>query len=418
MATARTGKRKKQQADVENHYKILGVRTNATQDSIKKKYIEKVREFPPETHPEQFQQIRRAYEILKNPTKRKEYDLQRKYGSNLENVLEEASDWAEKGNWKKAAEVYANVIAIDPGSISGLLGIAHAALHTDTERTYEEYFDLAFNNASSEEEKGLIRIYQARMLSSHGKPSDALLVLERIEEHFEELKEMILELKGEVYTKLGREEDALELVASQIPSLQDQKPSDGSLFIAWIRMLINTRKWNLLSSVQLRTRKFLKSLTDEEDRQTMLYELMSEHEGYWEAGRFREALIFVELAHFLDSKDAIIKAELRSTKENARREAEIERMMKDTELFPLVVMYAHEWFYGEHLDEDVLMSYRYSIPPELMERLEEDFEGLARGIGRLKQKYNLIYQYYRKDWDELLQDHAGYPGLKSGIRAR
>lgn len=65
----KTNRRKKKQS-MENYYKILNTRANASQLTIKKKYIEMVKQYPPETHPEEFQKIRQAYETLRDPVKR------------------------------------------------------------------------------------------------------------------------------------------------------------------------------------------------------------------------------------------------------------------------------------------------------------------------------------------------------------
>ena len=82
-------KRNRKKGKIENLYKILGTRSNIGQGRIKEKYIEKLKQFPPETHPEEFQEIRRAYEILRDVNKRKQYDMRRKYGEKLEKIMEE-----------------------------------------------------------------------------------------------------------------------------------------------------------------------------------------------------------------------------------------------------------------------------------------------------------------------------------------
>ena len=56
-------------------YKVLGLARNANQSEIKKAYFGLVRQYPPETEQERFQEIRAAYEILRSPEKRAETDL-------------------------------------------------------------------------------------------------------------------------------------------------------------------------------------------------------------------------------------------------------------------------------------------------------------------------------------------------------
>lgn len=93
MDTPKPARRRSRRPKVENYYKSLGLRANATQEAIKQKYIEMLRLFPPESYPEEFQRIRRAYETLRDPVKRSEYDLMRKYGGRIEKIMEEAYEY-------------------------------------------------------------------------------------------------------------------------------------------------------------------------------------------------------------------------------------------------------------------------------------------------------------------------------------
>jgi DnaJ-domain-containing protein 1 len=48
----------------------LGVPANASEDEIRAAYLAKVKEFPPDRAPEEFEKIRDAYETLRDPRKR------------------------------------------------------------------------------------------------------------------------------------------------------------------------------------------------------------------------------------------------------------------------------------------------------------------------------------------------------------
>ena len=50
--------------------RILGVESNAGDDEIRAAYLNKVKEFPPDRAPEEFERIRDAYETLRDPRKR------------------------------------------------------------------------------------------------------------------------------------------------------------------------------------------------------------------------------------------------------------------------------------------------------------------------------------------------------------
>jgi curved DNA-binding protein CbpA len=59
----------------ENPYQVMGLASTATEQEIRRAYFKLVREHPPERDPDQFKRIRAAYEILRDPTRRAEWDL-------------------------------------------------------------------------------------------------------------------------------------------------------------------------------------------------------------------------------------------------------------------------------------------------------------------------------------------------------
>ncbi len=69
-------------------FDILGVTEDATDEAIKKAYLQKVRQYPPERAPEQFQNIRAAFDAIKTRLQRLKYQLFHSEPQSLNALLE------------------------------------------------------------------------------------------------------------------------------------------------------------------------------------------------------------------------------------------------------------------------------------------------------------------------------------------
>jgi len=64
---------------MQNHYEVLGLSMHATQEAIRRRYRELVRQYHPDVNPslqakEQFLRIQEAYQVLSDPERRRHYD--------------------------------------------------------------------------------------------------------------------------------------------------------------------------------------------------------------------------------------------------------------------------------------------------------------------------------------------------------
>ena len=84
--------------EFKDYYKILGVKENADLKDIKKAYRKLALKFHPDMNPdagaeEKFKQVAEAYEVLKDDTKRAEYDEMKRYGSSAEQGFKAPPGW-------------------------------------------------------------------------------------------------------------------------------------------------------------------------------------------------------------------------------------------------------------------------------------------------------------------------------------
>jgi curved DNA-binding protein CbpA len=411
----RTQRKKPKKQKVENYYKILGIRVNASAEIIKQSYIQSVKQFTPEHHPEEFQQIRRAYETLRDPIKRREYDFTRKYGDSVDKIMDEALEYMEKENWTKAEALFRQMTDISPHIITAQIGLAQIMLIKGEMLKFEEQKQLLIELAATSEEEATAYVILAKLLLEADMPDQALELLEELRLASPEEADRFFNLFIMAYRELDRNDEVLQLIESKIPNLENQKADDSGLFILWLNAIIDMEKWQLMGKVQARVKQFLRSIQDEAEKLQILHELMEEHDEYNAVMRFREAEIFVEFAYGLDPKNKIIQLIRQDAQELSRIEKEIDRMDKDKELFPLVALQALEWFY-EEFDRDEASHIRDGLPHDLLREMEVMDEEFAIAINRMKKKYSMIYRRYQEAWDALYAEKTN--GLNREARRR
>jgi tetratricopeptide (TPR) repeat protein len=407
MNSGKPSRRRSRRTKIENYYKILGTTAGASQETIKRKYIELVKAFPPETHPEEFQRIRRAFETLRDPVKRSEYDLMRKYGNRIEKIMDEALKFMGEEQWEKASILLRRAMKMAPESVQIYLALAMAALKLGDRETFEEQFRLA-GELVTEEKKLSILILKAQFLLDNEQAEEALELLDNTRKMYPEHHERLRGMYMMTYEMLGRDQELWDLALSAIPSTEAQEPEDIHDYINLINIMADLEKWSYWSNIQTWMRRFLKSITDPDDKLIVLAVLQDEHDASFESGFFRLAFIFIDFMHYIDSRNPETKEQYRETQDLARIEKEIMRIKNDEDLFPLIFVYAIEWFYQDYLTPETLSYLRDNIPPEYLDELEEMDEEFAAGIVRLRKKYPLVYRSFQEQWDEIFKARTAH----------
>ena len=408
-------KRKSQKAKPQDFYKTLNTRSNAGPETIKKRYIEAVKAFPPETHPEEFQAVRRAYETLRDPVKRSQYDLQRKFGSKLKKLLNQAFFYAETEQWDKADELFHKILEIDTKNIPAKLAMARISLNRDDLSSFKNYFDQVLEDTTGEKRISVHGL-KAVFLKDAEYAEEALEVLEEIRQlypgHLHKFKGLFLD----VYKATGREKELWDLSRSMLPTPEEQEPEDIYEFINLITIMIELDKWQFWSDIQRRVRRFIKSIQAEEDRLMVRAALQSEHDEYYEVGHFRAAALFSDLLGQMYPKDKDIQEQRTETQELSLVEKEIMAMMKDIKMFPLVFLQAFEWFFEDFEIGDALERFKASISTSVLEDMEDMDEEIAAAIKYLQKKYPFTYRHYKEEWDEWFDEKV--QGLNREARRR
>jgi len=396
----KTTKRKKKQS-VENYYKILNTRANASQLTIKQKYIEMVKMYPPETHPDEFQRIRQAYETLRDPVKRKEYDFLRKFGSKIEKLMDQAYYYFMIGNYDAAESNLQKALAIAPEMPPIYIIMANVALAKDNVQKFNEHFDLALQFTSEEDHLSVILI-QAAMLIDSERCEEALKILDAAKGKYPDQAHNLNSTYLNAYMFLERYEEAWQLIPNMLPEPQDQTADDMHLYITWINLMIEAEKWDQWSLIQNKVRKLIKSVTDIEDREMMALAFIEEHDEYYQVARFREAEIFIDLACRTMPKDKNYAEKCRQTREMARFEKAFIRLQQDEDVIPLLSLYAFQWFFKDFFELEMMQTYREHLSEDFIRQMEQLDELIVEGIITLKKKYPVIYTRFKAQWDDMV----------------
>jgi tetratricopeptide (TPR) repeat protein len=97
-----------------SHYEVLGIANTAAEAEIKKAYFGMVRKYQPDRSPEEFKEIRAAYETLMDRKKRADYDAINDLPPVVVPLFHDAQRFHRFGRLDKAAELYRLILKSHP----------------------------------------------------------------------------------------------------------------------------------------------------------------------------------------------------------------------------------------------------------------------------------------------------------------
>ncbi|WP_410513537.1 DnaJ domain-containing protein [Paenibacillus sp. BR2-3] len=411
-----TRKRKNTALSVENHYKILGVRVNATPNSIKQGYIAKIKEFPPEQFPEEFQKIRSAYEILRDPAKRSEYDFTRKYGDSVDSLLMKGIEAEQAGDDTVAETCYRKVLEISPLHIGANASLARVYLSRDQMALFETQWAKLMETTDNDQEHVAAATLKCQFLLEFEKYEAALQHMQDLDKHYRSQRKYYIFYLARVLDLNDKSQEGWRLIEETAPDVKEQQPGDLTFFIHWVLAMFDMEKRQFWSKVKQRFRIFLRSLTDPDDKEFAVDTLLEESRELSDSKAFREAHIFAELAYYLDPKNPAVTEQRQLVRNGASLISEIDRLVKDSQIYPGVIVKAISFFAQETGVNDLDDLEESFLPPEMLQEMDMLAEFMLSGIKLLQRKYPLVYQQYKHQWDKLANEKAS--GLNREARRR
>lgn len=209
-----------------DYYEILGVSKNATQRDIEIAFRKLVTKYHPDKYKtqggepyrkavEKFTLINEAYEVLRDPEKRREYDEAFRTGNFIPeslkkkkiqamNLLKMGKESLEKGEDSKAAMYFRSGLSLDPDNM--LIRAYLALSYARDERTKGEVLRLVdkIEKKKKEIDSAEVFLISVRALLAVGEKKRALLLCEegvKIFPKSEKLNKFYKEIKGKSFLK-------------------------------------------------------------------------------------------------------------------------------------------------------------------------------------------------------------------------
>ncbi|UOQ83597.1 J domain-containing protein [Gracilibacillus salinarum] len=387
---------------IENHYEILGINANIDESSISEKYRKAIQEYSPETDPEGLEKLQKAYEILKDPIKRKEYDIYRKYGDKEGSLIENALSAIQHNDSKKAEDLLQQA---DPDNLVVKAGLMQVAGLRKDRQEVESWFADIFTTVLYPEEAAIMFSIKANVLFGMGDIKEAIETLQQGMESIPEHTPVFAITLANLYDEIGESEKALETLEHSVSVDGNDTLNNGPLYILWLEMVIMYKEWSALSNVQRTFEKFIKHVTRQEDRDDLYHQLMLKCSEHHKQEKYREAEVYLNLLTFLtDKNDPEIKQLQDDIKNNARIQKELGKVAGDEDIFPMVHIKAAEWFYSYKCLPEHIADLLNEESPSTIEDFETHKAEYAAGIVKLRKKYPLLYKQYKEKWDSIFAE--------------
>jgi len=389
---------------VEDYYALLQIGEEDTPSSIKRSYIEKVKVYPPESHPEEFQRIRKAYDTLRDLKLRKEYDILRKYGESIEDLLQEA---VEKSLTSQSVKLLERAVAIDPRHIKARLALACAYIC----RGNEMYFDWQFNELKKlvdPEQRATMWSTKITMLLQVMRVNEAFAELQNFKKaHAYEIGDK-WDLYLDVYSAVDLEDQLIDEIEAQIKAIDAPTAADIVLYTAWINLTDALDERGKNSKAQTAARRFIKNFKSPEDKGSIVKILIHEYHLSRNDADFDCAKQFVDLALVADKNNQELQQYSLQMQAIIGMMVEVDRALCDEKIFPLVLMDALRWITEEfQVMEEILDEFEDELPESFLEELQSLTEEYAVGIIYLKKKLPTLYRYYQQRWEQLFKEKTG-----------
>jgi preprotein translocase subunit SecA len=366
-----------------DYYDILNIRKDASSLEIKKAYFSLVRKYSPERYPEEFKEIREAYEILIDEKTRKEYDSVNLMPDIVKLYFDKSKEALEEGDADQAIKLLERVNKIYPDLtvIKSLLGDAYLE-NENSVKAIQIFEELVWQEPQNAGYAGkLAHAYLNR--GWHRKAVDKYLNALKLDKDNIGLWLGLVDcyMKAEDYAKVR--ETAMNALA-----LGRTKDWDNSIF--YLRLL----ELDIIEEKPEELKKHLEEmkvlvLQDEERREIVAWILGYISSVLSAKGHMEEALLVINTAHEMDPDNELVETGLAEIERESLLQSELDKLKNDKSIHNDLKEMLEFSLIGKCKEE-------YCIDCELEEfayemHILEDIGMFKSSILKLRNKYPELY---------------------------
>lgn len=374
-------------------YGVLEVSVDADFEKIREQYLHMVRQFPPETHPDKFQTIRAAYDILKDKESRHQYDRERFYGSSLSDLRSQFHKLLTKGRGQEAIRIMHQIVDIKP-NVEDYLALVEGYQEFGRLKAASDAYQKALDLAPDPEEKvrvGIRGAHLSRGMANYDQ--EVIEALLRLGEQYPKIAPPLIAPDiFRHYLNMGQFKQGMAYFRRLIPRRKYLTAEDFAIYLDWLTTLYETHyeaefDYLLESKVKPATKKAAEGPYREE----ITAMLLDRTQAASESADLRFKVITANLAHLADPTNENARKVWREYVNKHLLRLQIEDLIDDLRI-PTTVIYQvlealfdkHQVKYGDAMTEDL------KTRPRIDETLSE-----AAAIDFIQDIYPRVYRAFK-----------------------
>jgi curved DNA-binding protein CbpA len=345
-------------------YSVLGLSPDASDDEVTAAYYRQVRAHPPEKDQEGFQRVQRAFDVLRDPRSRREYDQERRTDPEVRLLISSGRQLIDAGD-PGAVTPLKRALVRQPESVLVRDLFVQALMIAESHDEAEKQVRILIRTAP---ENPAFHGYLGDILQANGQVAAAEEPYREAIRLDDQSPQPVVRL-ARLLNSLDRADEAIQLLREAI--LRDGRVDfeDFLFFKTLCRIYISERRLDLLAETHAEIRRILPP--EKETRAFVAWFYYTDALLLTQYGNFDAALAMIDEAFVID--DSL--PELRETQSRIREsKSALDQAMRLRE------------------DTDVLPELRYTVGPLLITRLSDDDESLKQTFKNAAESLNRLVQ--------------------------